>query len=120
MKKILVFINHHRATLLISSLSLMAVCCSTKYLIPTQVDVPIAQSHWASTTLDDLTKGYSLYADKCTDCHGLKKPQKFTEDQWNNKYMPSMGKKAKLSPDEYALVQHYILTKREEIISPKK
>ncbi len=120
MKKIHVFLRNHKATLLVSALSFLAVCCSTKYLIPTEVDVPIAQSHWPGTTLNELSRGYDIYADKCTDCHGLKKPQKYSVDDWNTKHMPTMGKKAKLNPEEYNLVLHYILTKREEITTPKK
>jgi cytochrome c5 len=119
MKK-LSFPTRYKTILAVCSISFFTFCCSTKYLIPSQVDVPIAQSHWASTTLDDLTKGYNIYADKCTDCHGLKKPQKFTEDEWNTNLMPSMGKKAKLNPDEYQLVLRYILAKREEIKGTKK
>lgn len=112
--------NRYKTLLFVCSISFIAFCCSKKYLIPTQVDVPIAQSHWAGTTLDDLTKGYNIYADKCTDCHGLKKPQKFSEEEWNTKLMPAMGKKAKLHSDEYQLVFRYILTKREEIKAQKK
>lgn len=70
--------------------------------------------------MEQLNKGYAIYTDKCTDCHGLKKPQKFSIDDWNTEYMPKMGRKAKLDSAEYVLVLHYILTKREEITTPKK
>jgi|SRR5581483_11147669 len=114
-------LSNHKAALFISAVSLIVFACgSTKNLIPTQADVPIAQAHWAGTTMDELTKGYNIYAEKCTECHGMKKPQNFTEDEWTINYMPSMGKKAKLQPDEYQLVLHYILTKREEIRNIKK
>lgn len=120
MKKILPFLNRYRATILVSALSLTFVCCSKKYLIPIQADVAIAQKQWPGTTLEQLNKGYAIYADKCTDCHGKKKPQKFSVDDWNNNYMPKMGRKAKLDSAEYMLVLHYILTKREELTAPKK
>ena len=120
MKKICSFLERSKALLLVSALSFTFVCCSKKYLIPIQADVSVAQSHWPGTTFAKLTKGYDIYTDKCSDCHRLRNPKKYSVADWNNKYMPTMGRKAKLTPDEYYLVLHYILAKREELTAPKK
>jgi hypothetical protein len=101
-------------------MSLVFVCCKgTQYLIPTDADVTNAQTHWKGTGLVQLTQGYAIFSDKCTDCHGLKKPQKWTEDEWLT-IMQKMGRKAKLDSAQYNLVLHYILAKRETVLAGKK
>jgi len=101
-------------------MSFVLICCKgTQYLIPTDTDVAIAQTHYPGTTIVQLNRGYDVFSDKCTDCHGLKKPQKYTEDEWMT-IMHKMGRKAKLDSNEYNLVLNYILIKRETILTPKK
>jgi len=112
--------KNFRLFLAVAIISLVMVCCHSVSLLPTQVDVPLAQAHWQNTTLDELTKGYNIYASKCTQCHDMKNPKDFSVDDWNDNYMPSMGKKAQLNDTEYQLVLHYILAKREELVSAKK
>jgi hypothetical protein len=91
---------------------------SEPVLPPGNADIAIAQSHWSSSTLSSLTQGYNLYSDKCTQCHETKKPQDFTLDDWN-RILPAMGKKAWLDSNEYNLVYHYIITRRETILAGK-
>ena len=88
-------------------------------LAPIKSDVAIARAHWQGVTLDNLNEGYSIYDDKCTDCHRNKRPQDFTEYEWNV-IMHKMGRKAKLDSNQYNLVLHYILTKREAILGSGK
>jgi hypothetical protein len=121
MKNLFPSLHRYKTIVAFAVLSLTIICChSTSYLIPSQADVPIAQTHWQTASLDELNKGYSIYADKCTNCHDMKNPKDFSADDWTNHYMPSMGKKAKLNDIEYQLVLHYVLTKREELINAKK
>ncbi len=99
---------------------LLLICCKgTQYLMPTGNDVTIAKSHWQSATLSELKQGYDIFTNKCTDCHGIKKPQKWSEADWI-KTMQIMGRKAKLDSNEYSRVLHYILAKRETVLSGKK
>jgi len=101
-------------------MSVLLICCKgTQYLIPTDNDVTAANSHWSGTTLTELKQGYDIFSDKCTDCHGIKKPQKWSEADWI-KTMQTMGRKAKLDSNEYSLVLHYILAKRETVLAGKK
>jgi hypothetical protein len=131
------FFKNYKTLFLLSAIAIIVVCCKStqpatnktsntqmvstpkSLLVPTESDVAIAKAHWQGTTLDNLTQGYSIFDDKCTDCHGVKKPQDFTTDEWNS-IMPKMGRKAKLDSTQYALVFHYILTKREAILGPGK
>ena len=132
-------LKNSKTIALLFSIAIIVVCCksaqpagSTKpaattqpvsapksSLAPVESDVAIANAHWPGTTMDNLNQGYSIYDDKCTDCHRTKKPDSFTVDEWNS-VMPKMGRKAKLDTTQYKLVYRYILTKREAILGPGK
>ncbi|HTB32278.1 MAG TPA: hypothetical protein VK808_09655 [Bacteroidia bacterium] len=137
MKKRPFFLKHYKVIFLLGTISMLAVCCKTtrpvavvkspttiatpsstsviSSLAPAGSDVAIAAAHWPGTTLDNLNQGYSIFDDKCTDCHRTKRPQDFTADEWKV-IMHKMGRKAKLDSNQYNLVLHYILTKREAIL----
>jgi hypothetical protein len=136
MRIFLFFLKNYRTVFLLGAITIIAICCKSTQpatktsntqtvsppkspLAPVASEVAIAQAHWQGITLDNLNQGYSIFDDKCTDCHGVKKPQDFTADEWNS-IMPKMGRKAKLDSTQYALVFHYILTKREAILGPGK
>lgn len=122
MKSAVRFLKHYKNHILILSASLFLICCgSTETLQPSGKDLTAAQSHWNGTTMDQLTAGYNIYTTKCDDeeCHRLKKPQKFTVDEWNS-ILPKMKRKAKLDSTEYAEVYRYILAKRETLVGGKK
>ena len=113
--KIPVF-RKYRIFFFIFLLFIVIICCkSTQTLIPTQKDVTVAQAHWQGITMDQLSQGYNIFMDKCTDCHGVKKPEKYSNDDWY-KIMKTMGRKAKLDSTKYYLVLHYILAKRETTV----
>jgi len=88
-------------------------------LVPGDNDVTIAQSHWPGTSLTNLADGFSLYTNKCVDCHEAKLPQDFSVDEWNA-ILPKMGRKAHLDSLQYISVYRYVLAKRETILSAKK
>ena len=136
MKKAPFIVPHFKTIFLFSSITIFAVCCKTAQpassaksttntnsnadpLTPVETDLAIAKAHWPGTTLDNLNQGYSIYNDKCTDCHDIKMPQDFTVEAWNA-IMPKMGRKAKLDTIQYKEVFHYILTKREAILGVGK
>ncbi|HTA28578.1 MAG TPA: hypothetical protein VK809_12370 [Bacteroidia bacterium] len=143
MKKISFLLKHYKTIFALSSITMVAVCCKSTQsvpaakpapinfaavpwgapakisLVPVESDVSIARVHWPGTTRDELNEGYSIFNDKCTDCHETKNPQDFTVDEWNV-LMHQMGRKAKLDSNQYKLVIHYILTKREAVLGPGK
>jgi len=122
MKGIPHYLLAYKNQFLILSISLFLICCgSTLPLQPSTNDLTVAQSKWQGTTMDQLTAGYTIYTTKCQDedCHGLKKPQKFTVDEWND-ILPKMKRKAKLDSLQYVEVYRYILARREVIKSGKK
>jgi hypothetical protein len=130
------FLKHYKLIFVLGSTAVAVVCCKTTQpvpapkpaattpvtispLAPVKSDVSIAKAYWPGTTLDDLNQGYSIFDDKCTDCHRTKKPQDFSVFAWNT-IMHKMGRKAKLDSNQYNLVLHYILTKREAILGSGK
>lgn len=136
MKHIPFFLRNYKIIFLLSTIAIIVVCCKTTQpvpkdksssansapkdpLAPVESDVAIARVHWHGITLDSLNKGYSIFYDKCTDCHDIKEPKEFTAYEWNA-IMHKMGRKAKLDSNQYYLVLHYILTKREAILGTGK
>ena len=118
------------ATLIV--MSIVFICCknlppagkatnskSELSLVPGDADVAIAQSHWPGVTLAQLSQGYDIFSDKCTDCHETKLPQDFSVEDWHD-ILPKMGRKAHLDSNQYKAVYRYILAKREAILAAKK
>lgn len=133
MKHLDPFFKQYKTIFVVGSIAIVAVCCKTTHpvssatttsaitspLDPVKSDLAIAQTHWPGTTLNNLEQGYSIFEDKCTHCHRAKRPQDFALNEWNV-IMRKMGRKAKLDSDQYRLVFHYILTKREAILGTSK
>jgi cytochrome c5 len=122
-------IKNKRTVIMLTLLSVVLICCksltpankataSKPSLAPDSTDVTIARTHWAGTSTANLTQGYTIFSDKCTECHGVKNPQDFSINDWNN-ILPEMGKKANLDSVQYRYVYQYILAKREAILSGK-
>jgi len=130
MKTVNYLIKNKRILGLLAMLSIVLVCCksltptnkatsSKPSLVPDSADLAVAQTHWKSVTLPHLTDGYNLFTTKCTECHGIKLPQDFSVNDWND-ILPQMGKKAGLDSTQYTSVYQYILAKRESVLSGKK
>ena len=118
-KRIIVFLTLLTFTLVCCKNSAPATKSAAPSLVPDGNDLAIARNHWPGTTLDNLSDGYKIYSDKCVDCHDAKLPQDFSIDEWNT-IMPKMGRKAHLDSLQYKSVYHYILARRESILSAKR
>lgn len=81
-----------KKTLIICSMVVLAAC-TVKLATPMQTDADRGSKKFSGLTLDDLSQGKKLFEEKCTQCHGLKRPSKFSEDQWK-KIIPGMAKRA--------------------------
>jgi len=132
------FLKNYKTIFLLGGVAIFAICCNSAKpavnikstnttaaatkadpLMPVETDLAIAKTHWPTTTFDNLKTGYSIYSDKCTDCHDAKLPQEFDVDDWTV-IMRKMGRKAKLDSTQYQEVFHYILTRREAILGSHK
>ncbi len=72
-------------TLLIIGLLFLASCFSSRVLVaPTQSDVDRVSNKFPDYTLEQLNEGKSLFQQHCKQCHGLKNPGSYNEEQWNS------------------------------------
>jgi cytochrome c5 len=67
----------------------------------------VLQSQPAADTAA-IQAGKDLYSLKCQKCHRLHKPDEFTQDKWENKVLPKMSKKAKLTDDQLKSIETYL------------
>lgn len=130
MKTVHYLANHKKIVLMLLCIPVILTCCKSHApagktaanepaLAPDSFSIAIARTHWTKTTFANLTGGYNLYSNKCTECHEEKLPQDFSINEWND-ILPEMGKKAHLDSIQYRYVYQYILSKREEILMQKK
>ncbi len=65
--------------------------------------------------IDQTVAARKLYLNRCSKCHKLYVPSKYSDLQWQ-RWMEKMGRKAKLQPEQQAVVSNYIET---ELRHPK-
>ncbi|MBI4929579.1 MAG: hypothetical protein HY841_02365 [Bacteroidetes bacterium] len=100
-------------------ISLFLICCTPALIPPIETDVVVAKQKWSDASLSQLKEGYTLFKIKCSKCHYLYRPNKFSEEKWH-KMIPIMGKKAKLDSLQTMLITKYILTAKETNSFTKK
>lgn len=89
--------------------------CAVKLVTPTQPDVDRMQAKYPGYTLEELNQGKSMFEQHCTECHKLKNPTKFSEQEWN-KIVPIMSKKVNkkhpntLDEKSQDLILKYVIT----------
>lgn len=81
----------------------------------TQEDADYISKKMSITTVADLTEGSTIYSAECGVCHGLKKPNARTEDQWKS-IVPNMVAKAnaragkeEINPRQKELILKYLV-----------
>lgn len=72
----------------------------------------VAQRKFPSIKEQEFQEGKSILANRCTDCHGIKKVESRSEEEWL-KIVDRMAPKAKLSALEKTALTRYILSYRE-------
>src|SRR6478736_6985599 len=72
--------------------SLLILSCAVKLATPTQTDVDRVQSKFPNYTLAELNQGKAMYEQHCAECHNLKNPTKFSENEWR-RLVPEMVEK---------------------------
>ncbi len=59
-------------------------------------------------TPEEMAAGKTVFTDNCGKCHKLRQPGEFTTNKWEH-ILPSMTKKAKLTPAQSASVTAYVM-----------
>ena len=86
-------------------LLLFLTACSSKLVIPSSFDLPKMQVKIPSMTIEKANKGHDLYVHRCSSCHHLHDPGKFTDNQWTS-ILAKMLPKAKVT----ALTDQQLIT----------
>ena len=73
--------------------------------------IPTKETVGEQANLETLKNGRTLYVNKCSSCHALYLPEKYSKKEWI-KWVNNMAPKAKITDQEKELIQAY-LTKAE-------
>lgn len=68
-----------------------------------------------------LIAGRTLYVQKCSSCHNLYLPERFSDEKWDKK-LDTMQVRAKIDNSERQLIYHYIIShpQKAKVDSTKK
>lgn len=86
--------------LLFSMFLLSLTSCTTQLYVPIQGTTTIS--------LEDLNKGRDVYVQKCSSCHRLYVPSKYTNTEWMDNLF-EMKAKAKITESEKQLIYQYLI-----------
>ena len=92
---------------------LLLARCTALIIAPTEADAIRAQEHWPDATVTSLQEGHQLYKQKCSSCHYLYPPEKFSAEKWS-KEVDHMKERANLTTAETESILRYLLTMCEE------
>jgi cytochrome c5 len=88
----------------------LAACASKKVTISlSDADASRAAAKYPGASLASLQKGKTLYEENCGNCHGLKSPTDYNEEQWG-KHVKRMAPKAKIDKPTEELILQYVVT----------
>ena len=88
----------------IFSVAILFTSCSEK-TVGTVTEVKDVKE--ATLPTIELTKGKSIYENKCNQCHELMVIDSFTTEKWA-RILPDMAKRAKLVASDKAILSSYI------------
>ena len=96
--------------LMVSTVAALAVGCSAPKVVampPNDPVVPQMPPPPKETHTARIAQGKGLFEDNCAKCHGLFKPEEFTQRQWGS-ILTAMQPKAELDNDEMDLIRDYV------------
>lgn len=83
------------------------VVASLSSFTPDLYEPTKADAKKAKVSLNTLKEGKDLYINKCSTCHGLNSPDKYSRQRWV-KIMDKMQKPAKLDSIQRVKIMNYI------------
>jgi mono/diheme cytochrome c family protein len=106
------FASKRRKNVLLVGLLAALFACAGQIPRPTSLQAQWAAQRWPGVTPEGLAQGRTLYIAKCSGCHTLRVPTKYSEDRWPS-LLDKMQKRAKISDDEKAQILHYVLSVKQ-------
>ena len=99
-----------KATITIFIIAVFAIACHRK-TVASSDNIIISNKTNAETKTSNsgvASAGQTVYTNRCGRCHGLKKTENYTAQQWDN-ILKSMIPKAKLNDEEAKEVAAYVM-----------
>ncbi len=99
-----------KSILFLAAIIFLAACASKKAVVSlSESDASRAAAKYPGASLATLQNGKMLYEEKCSNCHGLKNPTAYNEEQWG-KHVKRMAPKAKIDKPTEELILQYVVT----------
>jgi len=99
-----------KSILFLAAITFLAACASKKAVVSlSESDASRAAAKYPGASLATLQNGKMLYEEKCSNCHGLKNPTAYNEEQWG-KHVKRMAPKAKIDKPTEELILQYVVT----------
>jgi hypothetical protein len=99
----------------LSLFSVLVLACASLPR-PTSADVARAQTRFQNASLSSLEAGRRAFADNCSSCHALPRPDAKSPEQWA-KVIDQMAAEAKLDASTKELVGQFLVTMSERTTS---
>lgn len=80
---------------------IILIACKSALYIPTTENVA------KNVNMEELQKGRAMYIEKCSSCHALYLPEKYSKKVWE-KNVNEMAPKAKITDEEKQLILSYV------------
>jgi len=94
--------------MLLAGVAVVLSYCSSVSYLPSHQNIIDAQDRWPQADSVYLYRGYEVYQNKCSGCHYLHNPSKYSEKDWH-KILPEMRQKAKLTDAEFQPLKTYLM-----------
>ena len=86
--------------------------CAGTVPLSGRAHVQWAEKKWNGTSLGDLAKGRQLYITRCSGCHSLSAPDRYSEREWKD-ILTRMAPKAKVGHEDEELIMKYLVTQSQ-------
>jgi mono/diheme cytochrome c family protein len=92
----------------VAAAAALAASCAGPHVPPvTPQQAQAAQAHWPGMTVAELDRGRSLYLGRCSSCHDLVPPERYSAVEWPG-YVAKMKERAHLSDADARAVEAFL------------
>jgi len=89
------------------ALASLASCAGPHVPPVTPQQAQAAQAHWPGMTVAELDRGRSLYLGRCSACHDLVPPERYSAAEWPG-YIAKMKERAHLGDEDARAVEAFL------------
>lgn len=96
-----------RAALALSGSALLVFGCGASLPAPNALDAQRVADRYPHATVAELEQGRALYSKRCSTCHELFEPARYTGSRWQHE-LAQMRERAGLKDGEERLILQYL------------